>query len=183
MKTHKIQAEVAALGTVIDALDPLEENKRLWVLQTAASRFSLTMNPAVSGGGNPPKGADNPLGPSTDKIAGGTEISPQSFIRAKNPTTDVQRIACLAYYLTKHRNTTRFKTKQLTDLNTEAKSPNFSNAAVAVNNARKEKYLTPAGGGEKQLTSPGEDLVEALPDQEKVKALHRTRKKRARKRK
>ena len=30
MKNHKIQADVAALGTVIDALDPLEEDKRLW---------------------------------------------------------------------------------------------------------------------------------------------------------
>jgi len=118
MKNHKIQADVAALGTVIDALDPLEADKRLWVLQTAASRFSLTMNPTVSGGGKPPREADTPAGPGTDKIAGGADASPQSFIRAKNPTTDVQRIACLAYYLTKHRNTTRFKTKQLTDLNT-----------------------------------------------------------------
>jgi len=178
-----MQPEVAALGTVINALDLLEEHKRLWVLQTAASRFSLTINPAVSGSGTPLRGADTPPGLGTDKLAGGAEISPESFIRAKNPTTDVQRIACLAYYLTKHRNTTRFKTKQLTDLNTEAKSPNFSNAAVAVNNARKDKYLTPAGGGEKRLTNAGEDLVNALPDQEKVKALHRPRKKRARKKK
>lgn len=178
-----MQADVAALGTVIAALDPLEEHKRLWVLQTAASRFSLTIDPTVSGGGNRLKGADTPPDPGTDKIAGGAEISPQSFIRAKNPTTDVQRIACLAYYLTKHRNTARFKTKQLTDLNTEAKSPNFSNAAVAVNNARKEKYLTPAGGGEKQLTNVGEDLVDALPDQERVKALRRPRRKRPRKKK
>jgi hypothetical protein len=182
MKSQKIQADVAALGTVIDALDPLEETKRLWVLQTAAARFSLAIDLTASGGGIPPRGSETPANINSGK-AGGDAVSPQSFIRAKNPTTDVQRIACLAYYLTKHRNTDRFKTKQLTELNTEAKAPKFSNATVAANNARREKYLTPAGKGEKQLTNDGEDLVDALPDQEAVKALHRPRKKRARKKK
>ena len=97
MKTHKIQADVAALGTVIAALDPLEEHKRLWVLQTAASRFSLTINPSSTGGGSPDKGTDPALGLGSDKPATGTEMTPQAFIRAKDPTTDVQRIACLAY--------------------------------------------------------------------------------------
>jgi hypothetical protein len=71
-------------------------------------------------------------------------------------------------------------------LNTEAAWPNFSNPTVAVNNARKDKYLTPAGKGDKQLTNRGEALVEALPDQEKVKSFMSkspSRKKRGRQKK
>lgn len=186
MKTHNVQPDVEALGTVIGALDPLDDDKRLWVLQTAASRFSLTIGPTSSGGGNLQKGAKNPFDPGIDQTEGNADVSPQSFIRAKNPRTDVQRIACLAYYLTKHRNQARFKTKELTDLNTEARAPTFSNASVSVNNARKSRFLTPGGGGYKHLTNAGEDLVDALPDQEKVRTVlseNHPRKKRARKKK
>jgi len=59
----------------------------------------------------------------------------------KQPRTDVERVACLAYYLTHYRNTPYFKTLDLGKLNTEAAQPKFSNAAYASNNALKMGYL------------------------------------------
>jgi len=184
MKTSSSQPDVAALGTVVNVLDPLNEQQKLWVLQTAASRFSLKIPPVSSGG---PSAAipETPSSSSTTQIQNG-QVSPKVFIRAKAPKSDVQRICCLAYYLTKYRSTPHFKTKHLTELNAEAAYPKFSNATVAANNARGDKYITPVGKGNKQLTNLGDDLVEALPDQDKVKNLSsasRSRKQRGRKKK
>lgn len=185
MKTHTIQPDVVALGAVVDAIGQLDEPQKLWVLQTAASRFSLKIETSL-GGGTSPGGTGSPPAAGTTQTPGGGKLPLKDFMRAKDPQTDVQKVTCLAYYLTKFRDTTRFKTKDFIKLNTEAAWPNFSNPTVAVNNARKDKYLTPAGRGDKQLTNRGEALVEALPNQEKVKSLMSrspSRKKRARKKK
>jgi len=47
-------------------------------------------------------------------------MSPKDFLLEKQPRTDVERIACLAYYLTHYRATPHFKTIDLSILNTEA---------------------------------------------------------------
>jgi hypothetical protein len=182
MKAQSLQRDFLALGKVLDALESLDEEKRSWVLQTAASRFSVKMNPEfVPGTG--PKGAGE-FSAGNSNIAGSGTPTPKAFIKVKNPQTDVQRISCHGYYLTKFRENPHFKTKALTELNTEAACPKFSNPAVAVDNATKAHFLAPAGQGNKQLTGLGEELVDALPDQEKVKVLvseHRPRKKRKKK--
>jgi hypothetical protein len=185
MKTHAIQADVAALGTVVDAISGLDEQQRLWVLQTAASRFALKKETSL-GGGTPSGGTGSPPASGAGPAQSGGEASLKSFMKSKAPKTDGQRITCLAYYLTKFRDTAHFKTKDLTALNRESAWPNFSNPTVAVSNASRDKYLTPAGKGDKQLTNRGEEVVEALPDQEKVRSLtsgNSARKKRARKKK
>lgn len=171
MKTRVAHPEVVALEAIIDALDPLDEQQKLWVLQTAASRFSLRIENAVPSRGTYPEGAGASAPSSAEPISTGEYSTPQEFIRAKSPKTDVQRVTCLAYYLTKFRKTPLFKTKDLVALNTDAGCPKFSNPTVTVNNARRDKYLTPTGKGDKRITNQGEDLVDALPDQEKVKAL------------
>src|SRR5580765_1118310 len=99
-----------------------------------------------------------------------TEISPKHFMAEKRPKTDMQRVACLAFYLTHHRNIQFFKTRDLTDLNKEAAQPQMSNPTVAVRNATNQQYLAIAGGGSKQITTRGEEMVKALPDHERVKA-------------
>lgn len=183
VKTPTLRPDVAALGIVLDALDQLDEQQRVWVLQTAASRLSLKIDMSALDARSPRGDSDATVKPADAADQGRGGVSAKGFIRSKNPQSDVQRITCLAYYLTKFRNTRHFKTKELSELNAEADCPKLSNPTVAVNNARKEKYLTPAGNGNKQLTNQGEDLVEALPDQEKVRALKsksRMRKKRVR---
>ncbi len=107
-------------------------------------------------------------------------ISPKEFLRDKSPVTDLERIACLAYYLTHYRSAPHFKTVDLSTLNTEAAQPKFSNATLAANNALTAGLLVQAGKGNKQLSSAGETFVQLLPDREEAKAsLKSVRKRRA----
>jgi hypothetical protein len=111
------------------------------------------------------------------------EQSPKEFLMEKKPSTDIERITCLAYYLTHNRNVREFKTEDLTGLNSEAQQIRFSNPSATARNAVKIGYLTLVGGGRKQITTVGEEIVKALPDHSKikevVKGLHprRTRRK------
>jgi hypothetical protein len=95
---------------------------------------------------------------------------PKAFVAEKRPSNETERIACLAYYLTHYRAMPRFKTRDLTDLNREAAQPRLSNASVTARNATNQQYLALAGGGHKQITPKGEDLVKALPNRDQVKA-------------
>src|SRR6266705_1029837 len=98
-------------------------------------------------------------------------IAPKEFLLDKEPRTDVERVACLAYYLTHYLNTPHFKTLDISKLNTEAAQPKFSNPTVAVDNATKLKFLVPATKGMKQIGAFGEQFVRALPDREAAKAV------------
>jgi hypothetical protein len=93
-----------------------------------------------------------------------TELSPKQFLFQKRPRTDVERVACLAYYLTHYRSTAHFKTIDISQLNTEAAQVKFSNTAYAVANAVNAGLLASAGKGFKQLSAMGQRYVEALPD-------------------
>lgn len=99
----------------------------------------------------------------------GQAIDPKTFMATKKPMSDVERATCLAYYLSHYRGVTQFKTRELTDLNTKASQPRFSNSAVAARNAVQQQYLSLAGGGRKQITTRGEAVINALPDRDKVK--------------
>ncbi|SRR6266487_3352441 len=100
-----------------------------------------------------------------------SSVSAKQFILEKRPMTDVERVACLAYYLTHHRSVDQFKTADISKMNTEAAQVRFSNAAMAVDNALKSGYLAHAGKGHKQLSAMGEQYVQALPDREAAKAV------------
>jgi hypothetical protein len=109
-------------------------------------------------------------------------MSPKEFLRDKSPVTDLERIACLAYYLTHYKSVPHFKTVDLSALNTEAAQPKFSNATLAANNALTAGLLVQAGGGSKQLSSIGETFVQLLPDRDAAKAsLKKVRKRRVKK--
>jgi hypothetical protein len=98
-------------------------------------------------------------------------ITPKQFMNEKQPRTDVERIACLAYYLAHFRDTPYFKTLDLAKLNTEAAQPKFSNAAFSSQNAAKLGYLAPATKNERQLSAVGELFVAALPDRDAAKGV------------
>ncbi len=101
--------------------------------------------------------------------ANGGTPTPKVFMAHKKPLSAVERITCLAYYLSTYRDTPAFKTRDLTKLNTEAAQSGFSNATAFARDADVAGYLTKAGGGSKQITTLGEAIVNALPDREKVK--------------
>jgi hypothetical protein len=112
----------------------------------------------------------NSMDDSEDTLQDG-ELAPKAFMAKKRPSSEIERITCLAFYLTKHRNVSAFKTKDLTKLNTEAAQPTFSNPTVFARNAEAAGYLAKAGGGSKQISDLGELLVDALPNRERVKTI------------
>jgi len=98
------------------------------------------------------------------------KLSPKQFMTIRKPTSDVERITCLAYYLTHFKETTTFKTIDLTHLNIEATQPRMTNPTVAAKNAVAAQYLVLAGSSKRQLGPRGEAVVKALPDRSKVTA-------------
>lgn len=106
---------------------------------------------------------------STPSFSEDRSMSPKEFLFQKQPKTDIEKVACLAFYLTHYRDTPYFKTFDISKMNTEAAQIKFSNPTVAVDNATKTGYLVPATRGQKQLSAIGEVFVSSLPDREHAK--------------
>ena len=158
-----MSSEIVALSDVLSALEGLKQSDQVWVLETAASRI----NSMVSGDSIRKPAAASLRALGADH---GTRTDPKAFMRTKDPKNDVQRVACLAHFLTDQRKMPHFKARDLSTLNTEAAGPRI-NISRAVNNATNQnRYLAAAGGGKKQITALGEDVVKALPDQEAARA-------------
>jgi hypothetical protein len=159
--------ELRALTSVMEALRPITNDEaRARILKAAASFFRVPLGPSSL----PHSTMDSPSpriqGPTPTAFSSERTVSPKDFIRDKQPKTDVERVACLAYYLTHYRETPHFKTIDISKLNTEAAQPKLSNAAMAVDNATKTHYLVPAAKGNKQISASGEFFVQALPNRD-----------------
>ena len=152
-----------ALSTIIGVLKELDSDAQKRVLQSVQTflGFAPARNQQSPNGTLPFSDTPYDQSFSLDRT-----LSPKEFLRDKNPVTDVERVTCLAYYLTHYRDTPHFKTVDISSLNTEAAQPKFSNAAVAVDNATKLGYLVPATKGNKQITALGEKFVDLLPDRD-----------------
>jgi len=170
--------DVEALTTIVGILKQLDPQARVRVLQSVQTFLGLQAPERPAGPEDDPPAT---LG-RRDEFSRDRSISPKEFMRDKHPTTDVERVACLAYYLTHYRGTAHFKTLDISTLNTEAAQPKFSNASVAVDNARGLGYLAAATKGNKQISAAGERFVELLPDRDAAReAMQRFRPRRARK--
>ena len=172
-KPQTFADELEALGIILGVLEPLDDEKRHFVLKTVSERLGISpITTTVPLTGSVPVSAGNQTQPLRSGEVPLANMSPKEFLKSKLPSTDAQRIACLAFYLTHARKQNHFKTGDLRKLNTEAAAPKLSNPAVTVMNATAHsRLLSPAGGGKKQITTIGEDLVNALPDQEAVKLV------------
>jgi hypothetical protein len=165
------EEEVRALTQVLEILQHLGADARDRIMQMATTFFSDASTGVLRRNKSQPpveSSSDNSFRPGP--FSEDRSISPKQFVLEKQPKTDVERVACLAYYLTHYRDTPHFKTLDISKLNTDAAQVKFSNAAVAVENATKMAYLVPATKGSKQISSLGEQFVLALPDREKAKA-------------
>jgi hypothetical protein len=168
-----------ALPQAIAIFKSLDDEGRLRLLKTVATLFDI---------GN---GAEPLRSPVTvtysepgERFSKEQSLSPKEFLLKKQPRSDVERIACLGYYLAHYRDQPHFKTLDISKINTEAAQTKLSNAAYAVNNATKYGYLAPAIKGAKQLSAAGEMYVEALPDRDAaVAAFTHARPRRSPKRK
>lgn len=166
------------LADVISALNRLSPESRQRVIETISTFFNARTT--YSSPHSSPAPAASSAGPAFSEAR---PIGAKQFVLEKEPKTDVERIACLAFYLTHYADTPHFKTLDLSRLNTEAAQPKFSNAAVAVENATKMGYLVPAVKGHKQLSGAGERFVQALPDREAAKSAMNSIRSRMRRRK
>ncbi len=157
--------DAAVLGEVISALRRVSPESRQRLIETISTFFNTKL-PYSSATITALPGPVS----SSSSFSETKPITAKQFILEKEPRTDVERIACLAFYLTHYADAPHFKTLDLSRLNTEAAQPKFSNAAVSVENATKMGYLVPAIKGHKQLSGAGERFVQALPDREAAKA-------------
>ena len=159
--------ESESLTQVIVILQDLSEETRNKVLRTVAVFFD---SPQFTTKSEYPHRTSSPAtSPTSPTFSENRQMTPKAFMAEKNPKSDVERIACLAYYLTHYRETPHFKTADLSKLNTEAAQVRFSNAALAAGNATTYGYLALATKGQKQLSAAGEMFVNALPDRDAAK--------------
>jgi len=161
MQDSDVQSDAEVLQKAIALFAQLAPDSVERLLNTLATFYGVAPTKAAPTRG---QGAGIPF--SED-----TSLSPKEFVLAKNPKTDIERAACLAYYLTHYRETPYFKTVDLSKLNTEAAQPKFANATWVADNAMKRGYLATATRGSKQLSAAGERFVQALPDREAAKAI------------
>jgi len=166
-----------AMKAAVTALEPLEPDERDRAIRWIATTLGVSdAVPAAGGGGGSGGGGSGGGGsgggggPSTEH-AGIDGKTPKAFMAEKKPTTDVERFACLGYYLTNARKQPQFKTRDISTLATEAAQPKMSNASQVGKDAVRANFLAGAGGGKRQMTDLGERVVEALPDQEAVKRV------------
>lgn len=162
-------SEFEALQKVITALTPLSTEARQRILESASLFLRIERKPHFLIPSSQVSDASTPIY-ANPPFSEDTSMSAKEFLLEKQPKTDVERIACLAYYLTHYRGSPHFKTTDLSMLNTEAAQPKFANTTYSSNNAVKMGYLVPSTKGQRQLSAIGERFVRALPDREAAKA-------------
>ena len=156
-----------AVQQVIATMLGFDAETRIRIIRTVSTFFGIDVQPAQTAAPNGPTSHKAEVPP----FAGREDASPKDFLFQKKPKTDVERVACLAYYLTHFRSVRHFKTADISKLNTDAAQIKFSNASSAVNNATQSGFLVPAARGMKQISAPGERFVDLLPDHAEAKKV------------
>lgn len=162
----RIKTDLEVFNTIVAELNSLDIDTQKRTLQAIITFLGISDIKMT----NIESNTTSPLVNKGISFSENRDMSPKEFLRNKAPKTDIERIACLGYYLTHYRETPYFKTIDLSNLNTEAAQPKLSNAAFSVVNATNSGLLVQAGKGSKQLSAVGEVFVQALPDREAAKA-------------
>jgi len=174
---------LSVLEAVISRLQEVSTEDRDRIIKTVLTYFGLDQRSIIVRGDTDqasPKIASSPQKNIGPNFSDDRSMSPKEFMLFKQPRTDVERVACLAFYLTLYKNTPYFKTIDITQLNTEAAQNKFSNAAYSINNAAKTGYLVPGPKGTRQISGIGERFVQALPDREAAREVMTTSRRRKR---
>ncbi len=176
-------ASIELVAAIVKLLEGLETNQQQHILQTVATWLRMPkpvdirdfIAPISSTAPSTPTSKEENY-PFSERPA----ISPKEFMLEKDPKTDVERLTCLAYYLTHYRDLPYFKTEDLSLLNTEAAQRKFSNAAFTAKNAVRDGFLVPAPQKMcRQLGAIGEQYVQALPDRDAAQKVRKRMKGRA----
>lgn len=168
-------SKFSAFEQVVKALDPLPSADRERLLQTLATFYQIHIftpsdmpKVAITVPNRATVNSNETLIP---QYSNNLIPTPKEFMHEKNPQSDVERVACLAYYLVHYRNQDHFKTIDITQLNTESAQRKLANTAQTVTNATSQGYLAPAPGGMRQLSVYGEKFVVAMPNRDEAKAI------------
>jgi len=161
--------DVEALTAIVGLLKQLDADTQHRVLQSVRTFLGIEALPSSHERVTHPPQLSHTHDDVVGKFSKDRSLSPKEFMRDKNPASDVERVACLAYFLAHYRDSPHFKTIDISTLNTEAAQPKFSNSSVAVDNAMKQGYLAGATKGNKQISAVGERYVELLPDRESAR--------------
>jgi len=146
--------DAEVLGRIISSMKRLDADARRRVYQTIGTFFQLDAAPSRPTFAQDPVGVDFGTANSSrtePSFSADRAPKPKHFLSEKQPRTDVERVACLAFYLTHYRDMPEFTTLDISKLNTEAAQRKLSNATAAVNNASQYGYLVPAGKGQNRL--------------------------------
>lgn len=179
MEDKNDSTDFAVVSQIISALKDMDKERQTHVIRTVATWLKIEMGEGEEASTSelrkPHKPARTPAttsGESDASFSVDVEMSPKQFILEKRPRAEVERLACLAYYLTHYRHTPQFKNIDLSNINTEAAQRKFSNVAYTVQNAVKLHYIVQGSKkGHKQLSADGEQIISALPDREAVAAI------------
>jgi len=103
---------VEVLTKILNALKGLDPDAQKRTLQAVSTFLGISL---VSYEINHVKRSesDSNIKSSDVSFSANRQITPKEFLRDKMPVTDVERITCLAYYLTHYRDTPHFKTLDL----------------------------------------------------------------------
>ena len=160
--------ELQIFQNIVTGLSPLDKDTQIRVLQSVVTFLQLGSisvgRKEVSTAGLTSDVGDKTYDQAVGAFSDREEMPPKDFMWEKQPRTDIERVACLAYYLTHYRDTPHFKTIDISKLNTEAAQRKFANAAYAMRNATARGLLVSVLRGQKQLSAMGEQFVLALPD-------------------
>jgi hypothetical protein len=161
--TEELSAvDVGVLSEMVSALNKLDPEARVRMLQSIATLYGISpVATASTVGTTVQQGSDVRPSFTEDR-----SLSVKEFVWQKQPKTAIERVACLAYYLTHYRKMQYFKTSDISALNMEAAQLRFSNPAMMVAEGIRAGYLASAGGQKKQLTVIGEQFVRLLPDRQ-----------------
>jgi hypothetical protein len=159
------------LSTLISALTNLEPDVRRRLIDTVCTFFSIGPSHASANQTPSDDRANGLVSPPAPRFTAQSDLSPKQFLLEKMPKSDIERVACLAYFLVAYMGVPTFKTVDISKVNTEAAQPKFSNAAYAVSNAVRAGFLADAGKGQRQLSAMGEQFVLALPDRNRAKEV------------
>jgi hypothetical protein len=162
--------ELKILNELIATLAPLHNSAKKRILQTVITFLRLDLDTSARGSA-PLLSTSGTDGSPVSSFSTRNEMSPKQFLLEKQPANDIERVACLAYYLTHFRGTPEFKTIDISTLNTEAAQPKFSNPSVPIEHATRRGFLVSTSGWSKQLGAIGEQFVQALPDRDAAKAV------------
>ncbi len=164
MADAAIEKELGAIKAIINALEPFAPDARLRILQYATQHLGISTgtaappNASSSGSAEPSNsGIQSPVSP-PPKV-----VDIRSLRDEKQPKTDIQMAAIVAYYLAelapKDSRKDAIKPEDISKYFKQAGHPLPAKPRFTLVNARTAGYFESAGGGAYKLNPVGHNLV------------------------